>query len=570
MALDEILTSYRFPERPYVCLHCDQDYTPQQFDDDTYRGIKCTSCKRTEEKPFIQIKADILARYSLYWEARRFDRFNRSLELPCSDRFLTCDERELEKRLTKSLARKKYENGKNHQGVAFDLKLQREFKTLGDKTYTYHPIKGYYVPAEHAIAVFTQASLGDFCNRFSIAEVQNAIQVDTRIKDASLPLNKVPLKNGVYDFTTNTLAPHSPDNFYITTLPFEYNPTADCPNFKKYLNTTLGVDNEGLTKQQTIRQIFAYTFVPGQPLQRAFLLYGEHGCGKSQVINILTEFIGPDNVSAVSLQKLESNMFASARLYGKYLNTCADIPKNSIDEAPVFKAITGGDKMDLERKFQEGFAYRATTKLLFSANEFPRTNENPGAWASRWVFIAFNKRFRGAQNEVKDIWKTCTTPEELSGIFNLVIPELAPLLAEGGKFASDMPIDEKVDFYEEQSEPETVFLEKYTRLLNQEELGQDKKGVTNDELYGAFAEFLKEKGRSVPEHNVLGRMFKRSVAKIYGGQVKNYPDKKLGRTWFGLTLNEDWKLRDLMPSKPKPQTPSTPSPDMGKDLTQYP
>lgn len=546
--LEKTIFDFVFPNKIYACLHCNAEYAVSEFDKSTFGGRVCLNCNRQENKPIIGIKKDISESYTLFWDARRLDLFDAALGLPHSSRVLTDDEKEKEKRLTHSVAVRRFENGKSFQTVAFDLKLKRTFKALGGEIFTYHPEKGIYVPAKPAIEAFVQASLGDFSNRYANAEVLANLKIDAYVRDASLPEGLVPLKNGVFDFKEKKLLPHSSERFYTSTLPFEFNPSADCPNFKAYLSSALGDDAEGLKKQKAVRQFFAYAFVPGQPLQRAFLLWGGEGCGKSQVIRILTAFLGPENVSSVPLQKLEINNFAAARLYGKYLNACADIPKDEIDNAPVFKAIIGGDALDVERKFQDGFSFHPNAKLLFSVNDFPRTNENQGAWAARWVFIGFSKHFRGEAHEVKDIWKTCATPEELSGIFNLVLPDLDGLLGPGGRFEADDTVEKKIEFYEEQSEPETVFLEKFTRLLTPEEL--EAQGVVralpNEELFGAFAAYLKERGQVVPPHNVLGRLFKRAASKVYGGKVK-VSTTKTERVWWGLTLNEDWKLRDLMP-----------------------
>ena len=89
-------------------------------------------------------------------------------------------------------------------------------------------------------------------------------------------------------------------------------------------------------------KIIGYLLVAITFLQKAFLLLGEGGNGKSTFLNAAIKFVGADNVSNVSLQQLASNRFAAASLEGKLANICADLPTTRLEDTQLFKGITGG------------------------------------------------------------------------------------------------------------------------------------------------------------------------------------------------------------------------------------
>lgn len=80
------------------------------------------------------------------------------------------------------------------------------------------------------------------------------------------------------------------------------------------------------------------------------MLLGPGGNGKSTFLEVVTKMLGSDNVSAVTLQALNDDKFAPARLYGKLANVFADLPPKALTSASIFKAIVGGDTISLERK----------------------------------------------------------------------------------------------------------------------------------------------------------------------------------------------------------------------------
>ena len=95
----------------------------------------------------------------------------------------------------------------------------------------------------------------------------------------------------------------------------------------------------------------------------------------------------------------------------------------------MFKAITGGDMISGERKFQPPFTFRPFARLLYSANQPPPTSDSSDAFFRRWEILPFERSFqRTAQPRLLD---ALTTPSERSGLLNHAL-EALPRLATGG------------------------------------------------------------------------------------------------------------------------------------------
>ncbi len=98
------------------------------------------------------------------------------------------------------------------------------------------------------------------------------------------------------------------------------------------------------------------------------MLYGVGSNGKSVFLALLESLVGGDNISSESLQRLEFDKYITAKLYGKLVNICGDIPDIKMNKSKIFKKLTSGlDSIDAENKYQDPFKFHNTAKLVFSA-----------------------------------------------------------------------------------------------------------------------------------------------------------------------------------------------------------
>ncbi len=73
-------------------------------------------------------------------------------------------------------------------------------------------------------------------------------------------------------------------------------------------------------------EIIGWLMIPDMSLQKSILLIGDGANGKSVYLWAVSAFLGRENIASLSLQRLEGDKFAAARLVGKLANICADLP----------------------------------------------------------------------------------------------------------------------------------------------------------------------------------------------------------------------------------------------------
>ena len=125
--------------------------------------------------------------------------------------------------------------------------------------------------------------------------------------------------------------------------------------------------------------------------QKFMILKGNGGTGKSRVIGLLEYIIGGENTCSISLQDLNRRFYAT-NLYGKLLNSCADISSEAMSSVDIIKKATGEDTLMYERKGKDPTTFVSYAKLLFSANEIPvNMDEKSNAWYRRLLIFEMNK-----------------------------------------------------------------------------------------------------------------------------------------------------------------------------------
>ena len=149
----------------------------------------------------------------------------------------------------------------------------------------------------------------------------------------------------------------------------------------------------------TLLELVGYTTIAFKyPLPKAFMLLGRGSNGKSTYLRMLKDILGRGNVTSIPIQALTDldYRFLWAGLIGKLANIFADLPRIPLSYTGVFKVLTGEDCIDIDRKGREPVrCYTNYAKLVFSANELPKTNDLTHAFFRRWVIVDFPHTFPG-------------------------------------------------------------------------------------------------------------------------------------------------------------------------------
>ena len=270
--------------------------------------------------------------------------------------------------------------------------------------------------------------MGAYLKKYHIGEVIMQIQGRTYVPRDKINTDHdlIHMNNGIFNIKTGEFMDFSPDIYSTNKIPVDYDSKATCPTIDKFLSEVVDANDIKI-----IYELAGYCLYHGYPIQKAFMFLGTGANGKSTLINLYTSFIGKNNISNKSLQEFGFDKFASSVLYGKMANLYADLSDKGLKSTGVFKALTGGDYISGERKWENSFSFVNHAKLIFSCNQLPLTKDNSGAFFRRWIVVDFPHKFEGTEKVIHLIDKI-TTPKELSGFFNTSVKALRTIIENGG------------------------------------------------------------------------------------------------------------------------------------------
>lgn len=343
--------------------------------------------------------------------------------------------------------------------IAQEIITSGRFKTFRDNEAVYYYNDGVYVRnGETRIKEIVNARLNGeesshFCGEV-IGKVQRGTYAD-RSEFTDHVEHKIVLKNGILDLDSLELSGHTARWLSLTKFPVIFDKEAKCPRIMKFINEVVRPDDIPLLQEWTGYNLWIF----GYPAQKAMLLVGDGGNGKSTFIGLLEALIGRENRSAVSLHELEENRFAKHDLYGKAANLYPDLPDKDLKSTGIFKMLTGGDPIRAEDKNIRAFTYHNVAKLTFSCNAVPRVPEDSVAYFRRWLIVEFPYSFEGSSKEDKDLKeKIINDPGEMSGFLNWALEGLQMLRSNGWHFSNGKTVEIVKEDYIVRSDPYRAFV----------------------------------------------------------------------------------------------------------------
>jgi P4 family phage/plasmid primase-like protien len=316
-----------------------------------------------------------------------------------------------------------------------------------DALFVYDPESGIYTDnGESVIRQRTREGLQGAFARQEVGELGEHIRAAETytVEEFGGPEWHIAVQNGVLRLDrdgSRELLDHDPDYLFINQAGTEYDPDADCPTWKSYLQETVKSD----THRMKLQEYAGYTLMHwGIPEHKALFLVGPQASGKSTFADTIRALLGgSDNVASLSPQQM-TDRFGTAELFGTWANIRNDIPPDTIQETGTFKEITAGDPIKGERKGKPLFHFRPNAKHIFSANQLPDAEEDDGAFYRRILLVPFPTTIPREQRDKKLPDKLRA---ELPGILNWALEGLARLLRENG-FTGDLSVRETAETWD--------------------------------------------------------------------------------------------------------------------------
>ena len=300
---------------------------------------------------------------------------------------------------------------------------------------------GIYVPEGRTyIQEFSRKVLGrgfttTLCN-LVIAKIEADTYINSEEFFENNIVDKIPILNGVLNLRTRELTEYNPENIFFNKLPITYNPEAKCPNIDKFFNEIVSNPKESV---KVLYEIFGYVLWTENFIEKVFMFSGHGRNGKSKTIELLKNFIGIKNCISLQLSDIENDQYAVGELFGKMANIVGDLSNTPLKNTSLLKNLAGGDQVSGSRKFKNKIHFKSYAKMIFCANEIPKTHDTTDGFMTKWTILKFPYMFV-SQKEIDlakdktnlrladtELIKKITTEIEFSGLLNKALDALDPL-----------------------------------------------------------------------------------------------------------------------------------------------
>lgn len=260
------------------------------------------------------------------------------------------------------------------------------------------------------------------------------------------------LPNGLLDWSTGNLIPHSPHVISTNRIPIPWDDSAECPEVDQFFREVFPGDAIELAYE-----ILGYMLFNDNPLHKAILLYGSGRNGKGTFIRLARMLVGHANISAVTPQALDSSKFSSAQLYGKLANLVGDVDPRIFKSTEQFKQLTGGDYMQGEHKYGHPFDFRCRALMVAAFNALPRTADTTEGFFSRWVVVPFDSYFPAGKADPTLI-EHLSRPSVLQGVLRAAVGGLQNVMRRGA-FHTPPSVIRATDKFRKEADPLRAFID---------------------------------------------------------------------------------------------------------------
>lgn len=314
----------------------------------------------------------------------------------------------------------------------------------------------------------------------------------------------VNMRNGLYNIAKDRLEPHKPELMFTSQVPFAYEEGADCPTFKRYLRTSL-VGPDGKTDEQMIQLVLeaiGYSMTARTDMKASFWLVGAPDSGKSTLVSILRELLGPLHTT-IDLNQMAANRFILSQIVGKRAVTFTETSAAHMLPDALYKAVVGGtDEIYADVKNKTGISFVPEAKLWWAMNAPPRISDRSGATFNRLHVILFNKTIPQSER-IPNLVEKCA--EELPGIFDWARYRLQRLMRSGKFTQPKQSIEWKANFELENDTERTFIIER----CEQQPDGGSGYRVQAQQFYNAYSDWCRTNGFKAKNANQASKDWER-------------------------------------------------------------
>ena len=229
---------------------------------------------------------------------------------------------------------------------------------------------------------------------------------------------------------------------------------ATCPRWLQFLNEVFMGDAATIL---FVQEAVGYAFHKAMPKAVIFFLIGDGGNGKSVFIDTISSLCGKENVSNISLLRLNDEKYLP-ELFGKMLNVSGETPSAKCFNTDLVKAVTGGDWVTGREVYKKPSKFKPYAKVFLGMNTLPEIEDNTHGMWRRIHVIEFPRKFSESEMDVELAGKLMS---ELSGIFNWALDGYRRLRDQGFIFSESPTMQRSKKQYKQKNSSIVDFAESY-------------------------------------------------------------------------------------------------------------
>ena len=205
--------------------------------------------------------------------------------------------------------------------------------------------------------------------------------------------------NGMIDLRSGELLPHDRGAFATHVLDVEFDPSATCPVFERFVADVLAHDAELI---EYVQRAIGYAATGETREQCFFVLHGEGANGKSTFLNAIRSVLGSyakHTATDTLIVKAGGASNDLARLAGTRFVTASEANADQRLADALLKQVTGDEPIVARFLFKEFISFRPTFKLFLATNQLPQVNGSDPAMWRRIRTIPFTRVFTPEQQD---------------------------------------------------------------------------------------------------------------------------------------------------------------------------
>ena len=336
--------------------------------------------------------------------------------------------------------------------------------------------------------------------------------------------------NGTLNLRTGEFRDHNPDDLLSRIANVEYNPTAICPTWEKFISEIMQDDED---KMSVLQDGLGYSIGGRTDFECFFITYGKtsrngKGTLNSTIQYMLGEYSGTASPDTFTSKRFKNSSDAPndtvASLVGTHYVSVSEPEEQMVLDSALIKALTGNDRIRVRKLYEGGFEFVATYKIWINTNHLPQIPDESVFDSDRVVMISFDRHFEPEERDttLKDKLKQ---KDELSGIFNWCYEGYKRSMGRGRLVIPDS-VREGIKAYAKSQDRIQEFLNEATERVENSKLKLS-------DLYKAYKSYCYDSG-----YKSLGRNKFENKLNEKGFDIREYGHQK---NVFSIGFTEDYR-----------------------------